>query len=263
MITWTQIISDKVDVPNGALYCRFSILIDTTADDLYIAKPMIEESLYDNNYTESAKDSGIFEFPYGSITNIGDFVRIFIAGRKVPSHLNFIRKVVGDYRKDNPNEPYYIINTLGKRKIGDEVVLDISQVRSRLVYYAEQMDEKGMVNLRGFIKKPFNFRWHEVYLNGYRVNKHMVTVLSSTRFQFITAMFGTNRTCPTRWSLEIFEREFNDDDAVVLNQVDDDYHNKLVDKYAPIFFSSPIEEKEENMFSSQFTYRDKDLEFGL
>lgn len=49
------------------------------------------------------------------------------------------------------------------------------------VYYKKRIEQFKMVELDGYIDKPFDLRWHDVYINGRKLNKDNIEVISSNK----------------------------------------------------------------------------------
>lgn len=62
------------------------------------------------------------------------------------------------------------IQILEKLVRGDTIGFDITPFRNRLIYYKEELDSYD-IDLRGYINKPFDPKFYEVYLNGRRLNR--------------------------------------------------------------------------------------------
>jgi hypothetical protein len=73
-----------------------------------------------------------------------------------------------------------LITPLVRKEVGDEYVIDYSPVRYDVVYEQKTIDPSGVVDLRGKIPKPFDLRWYDVYLNGRRLTKKNIDIISPT-----------------------------------------------------------------------------------
>lgn len=62
------------------------------------------------------------------------------------------------------------IQMLEKLVRGDTMGFDITPFRNRLVYYKKDINA-DYIDLRGYINKPFDTKFYEVYVNGRRLNK--------------------------------------------------------------------------------------------
>lgn len=91
------------------------------------------------------------------------------------------------------------IQTLDKFKTGDDIFLDATPYRNRLVYYKAELPRTFMVDLKGFIEKPFDSRYYEVYLNGRRLHEKNLYPLSGWLIQL--------GGCHSRYNLEIYEKD--------------------------------------------------------
>ena len=90
------------------------------------------------------------------------------------------------------------IQVLEKMKKGETIGFDITPYRNRLIYYKEELDS-DLVDLRGYINKPFDMKFYEVYLNGRRLNRTNVYPISPWEFK----LAGTHSI----YNLEIYEKD--------------------------------------------------------
>jgi hypothetical protein len=86
----------------------------------------------------------------------------------------------------------------------------------RLIYHKEQIDKRGIVSLDGRVSRPLSFVYYDIYLDGYRLTKHDIEMISPYTFVIKNnAKWGTNRT------IEIYEKCHTDDRFVKF-----DYHEE-------------------------------------
>jgi hypothetical protein len=100
-------------------------------------------------------------------------VRVFKNGRFLPSSLydvDFESKVNGKN----------FVTPLIRKQIGDKFVVDCTPYKYKTVLELNYVDPTGLVNLRGIVNKPFDLKWYDVYLNGRRLNKNQVEIVSPT-----------------------------------------------------------------------------------
>ena len=80
---------------------------------------------------------------------------------------------------------------------GDIVTVEIIPYMMSQVCYLENLDKNKMIDLEGLIDKPFDFRWYDIYLNGKKLNKKEVEIISANKIKI-------NDTQSLKW-LEIIE----------------------------------------------------------
>lgn len=79
-----------------------------------------------------------------------------------------------------------------------DITMDVTPYRNRLIYYKREL-ESDLVDLRGFINKPFDINYFDVYLNGRKLNKNNIFTLSPWEIK----LFGIH----SMYNLEIYERD--------------------------------------------------------
>ena len=67
-------------------------------------------------------------------------------------------------------------------KKGDRVTVDHVPCSFRTVYYQADIPQDGLIDLDGKLNLPFNLKWYDVYLNGRRLHKNNVEIVSPTKF---------------------------------------------------------------------------------
>jgi hypothetical protein len=100
-------------------------------------------------------------------------VRVFKNGRFLPSSLydvDFETKVNGKN----------FVTPLIRKQIGDKFVVDCTPYKYKTVLELNYVNPTGLVNLRGIVDKPFDLKWYDIYLNGRRLNKNQVEIVSPT-----------------------------------------------------------------------------------
>lgn len=85
------------------------------------------------------------------------------------------------------------------RNFGDEVVIDYTPHKYKVIYTADTIHEKGFVDLRGIINKPFGLKWYDIFLNGQKLNKKHIEIISP----FLIMI----KNVSTRRNLIIIERD--------------------------------------------------------
>lgn len=79
----------------------------------------------------------------------------------------------------------------------------------RIIYHKDNLDPRGLVSIHGRTSRPFSFKYHDVYLDGFRLTKYDIEMISPYTF-IIKAIhkYGTNRV------IEIYEKCHPDDKFV-------------------------------------------------
>lgn len=222
---WVRFKTKAYDIPKEARYASIKVY-NKNALLGWFALPQVEYGLGVSTFTQSKEELENKEIsPYLGWKDLGSHFRVFINGRKMPQNCNYIRYIDNENSGDYPE---IIVNTVIKRERGDSVVFDYSPLKLNQVYFKRSIPVNGIIDLKGIIKKPFDLRWYEMYLNGIRVNRNMIEVLTATKIRFkkeaVIAVLDRDKESgepyeyglKTLKNLEILERDFNQDDVFVL-----------------------------------------------
>lgn len=122
------------------------------------------------------------------------------------------------------------IRTLVGSVKGDQLAIDHVPANFRVVYYQEEIDRDGYVDVDGKINLPISLKWYDIYLNGLRLSPKNIQIISPTRFYV--------RNVNSLKNLVIVDRD-RDDDVFFLQPhityenmyeyFDDDRNNTLID----------------------------------
>ena len=83
---------------------------------------------------------------------------------------------------------------------GDHLYIDITPYQYKSVYYQEEINiDHPIIDLTGYINKPFDIRYYDVYLNGRKLTMNNIVTVSPWSF----TLFNIK----TRYQLEIFEKD--------------------------------------------------------
>jgi hypothetical protein len=138
-------------------------------------KLYIREHFYFEKRNMVTDDDLVKSFVFTSVTNTDkDHIRMFKNGRLVPNayvSVNLSSTMGGK----NSILPAF------KRELGDEFVADHTPYKYKTVYQADDISGNGYVNLAGFIRRPFDLKWYDMYLNGRRLNSRHVDIISPTK----------------------------------------------------------------------------------
>ena len=122
-----------------------------------------------------------------------EFVRVFRSGRICSKNRYELL-----LNKGEKNYGYPRVQMLERIETGETICVDLTPYRNRLVYYCREL-QSNLVDLRGYIDKPFDIRYYEVYLNGRRISRNNIFPVSPFEFKLagIHSMFN----------LEIYEKD--------------------------------------------------------
>lgn len=157
----------------------------------------------------------------------------FLYGREMEVNLNY-RKNIGKVKKDIahrlrifnhegrliPKRSYnvYAYNNYNDHpqfnvpiNYGTNEDLTISYIGydERLIYHGETIPNTGFIDLRGVLTRPFNLAYHDLYLDGYRLTKYDIEMI--TPFSFV---IKTLTKFDTLSNIEIYEKVHTINDMV-------------------------------------------------
>lgn len=101
--------------------------------------------------------------------------RIYKNGRLIPRHVPVFR-----FQPELEIGPVNIISNFNLQR-GDELIIEYMPYKMKQVYYAKSIQQFKMVDLEGKIDKPFDLRWYDVYMNGRKLNKNNIEIISSNK----------------------------------------------------------------------------------
>ena len=96
-----------------------------------------------------------------------EYVRLFKNGRLISKNLYVFTEKNGKFG----------IRVLNRTLDISNVTMDITPYRNRLIYYKREL-ESDLIDLRGFINKPFDINYFDVYLNGRKLNRNNICPIS-------------------------------------------------------------------------------------
>lgn len=67
------------------------------------------------------------------------------------------------------------------KNIGDTYVVDCTPYKYKQVYYSPTISKIGYVDLKNYVDKPFDLKWYDIYLNGIKLTKRNIDIISPTK----------------------------------------------------------------------------------
>ena len=119
------------------------------------------------------------------------YVRLYRNGRLIPRHLGGVRFPKGFEFGDMELYPGTV------RKENDVFMIELMPYKMHQICYLERIPDNKVIDLTGMIDKPFDFKWHDIYLNGKKLVRKEVEILSANRIKIL-------KSNSLRW-LEIIE----------------------------------------------------------
>ena len=123
--------------------------------------------------------------------NDSRYVRVYRNGRLVPRHLGAVRFPLDCNIGEMDVFPGVF------RNIDDHIMVELMPYMMHQVCYMETIPDDEVIDLRGMIDKPFDFKWHDIYINGRKLVKKDVEIISANRIKIL-------KSNSVRW-LEIIE----------------------------------------------------------
>ena len=122
------------------------------------------------------------------------YFRMYRNGRLVPRHAGIYNP-----RLFHKGTRYYDITVLPGFKVepDDEIYIECMPYMMTQVCYMETIPKDKVIDLSGMIDKPFDFKWFDVYINGRKLAKREVEIISANKIKLF-------KTDSLRW-LEIIE----------------------------------------------------------
>lgn len=135
------------------------------------------------------------EYPYVSLVGNNfkfshEYIRVYKNGRLVPKN-NYVYLTTYSFPR---------IAFLEEFNEGDTVYIDITPYRYKNIYYQEEIQEgQNLIDLNGYIDKPFDIRYYDVYLNGRKLSLNNVISISPWLISLVNIK--------SIYNLQIFEKE--------------------------------------------------------
>lgn len=118
------------------------------------------------------------------IQNDESNIRMYKNGYNIPSS-SFNIKFGEEFDRDHLLGTKFLITEV------DDLAINLGSYKYKLIYKQDRIEPSGFVDLKGKIDKPLNFKWHDIYLNGIKLTKYDVEIL--TPFKMIIKDRGTIR----------------------------------------------------------------------
>lgn len=130
-----------------------------------------------------------------------DYIRIYLNGRLLP-------RIKYAFFSSLPNPKLQILEYCD---IGDILYLDITPYRYTEVFYKEKISEDELIiDLKGYINKPFDIRYFDVYMNGRKLSLNNVMSLDPWSFTLVNLKSYHNLTIYERdRDYEFFGLDYN------------------------------------------------------
>lgn len=183
-------------------------------DESYLNKPLkvyvvhkpIYQAFFHRDPEREVINGTQFSFKLTMAPDYMNHIKIYHNGRLVPRSSYKVKKAETYY-----GSLFKILYTY-PIEFGDEIKCYYEPIERDLIDYQKLIDGNGIVDLRTIIKKPVDFKWYEIYLNGYKLTKRTLDSLTATAFAVVNLSTIKN--------LEVYERNLNHDDEYILDYLD-------------------------------------------
>ena len=171
---------DVIDLGEVFLQCDRKVKIKII-DDKYIGKDLLLE-IKKNFKTETFEPFTHSEFfkpiTYNTVSkNDVRYFKIYRNGKLVPRHLTYALF---------PSECNNIDIYPGfERHEGDIITLECMPYMMSQACYLETIPNDKVIDLTGLIDKPFDFKWYDIYLNGRKLVKKNVEIISANKIKIL------------------------------------------------------------------------------
>lgn len=158
----------KIKITNEAYLNRDLLLYVKKDHDLHFIKDI------------QVNENNDYNFKPISIRNIDSkkdisYFRIYRNGRLIPRHMFEFNNV-----KYNLVDNIDIILKFIKEKEKDyEFLIEVMPYRMKQVCYIDRIPNDKVINLKGKIDKPFDFKWYDLYINGKKIVRKDVEIISA------------------------------------------------------------------------------------
>jgi len=103
------------------------------------------------------------------------YFRVYSNGRLVPRHLGVVK--IDEY--DLTSKVNLLPGFLREPGIDYNIAVESMPYMMKQVCYLEKIPTDKAINLKGLIDKPFDFKWYDIYLNGKKLVKKDVEIITA------------------------------------------------------------------------------------
>lgn len=149
------------------------------------------------------------------------YFRIYQNGRLMPRHISLVRFPDLNINSDINVMPGFI----REQNVDYELTVETLPYMMKQVCYLKTIPRDRVINLKGLIDKPFDFKWYDIYINGRKLVKKDVEIISANLIKILKTNSLQN--------LEIIENSrdreyFGGFDEGVYDIIDDIFENDRV-----------------------------------
>lgn len=147
-------------------------------------------------------------------------IRIYRNGRLLPPDVYDIR-----YKTSMKN--HNVITLTRKKLVGDVYHIEFNPDVLYSNYYTAKINKDGLLDFGGRLNKPFDLRWFDVYLNGFKLDERNFDILTP-RYAIIKGVKSVSHLLimERNWTNDIFKFNTTDEEIIppsfVINSCTDD-----------------------------------------
>lgn len=183
-------------------------------NEAYFNKPLkvhiVHKAIYHAFFHRDSRvdviNGTLFNFNLTMAPDYMEHIKIYHNGRLVPKSRYKVKKTFDTY-----GSKFKILYTYPIER-GDVIKCYYEPIERKLLDYQALINSNGIVDLRSIVKKPVDFKWYEIYINGYKLTKKTLDELTATAFAIVNLKTTKN--------FEIYERNLNHDDEYILDYLD-------------------------------------------
>ena len=122
---------------------------------------------------------------------------------------------------------YNVITLTRKKLVGDIYHIEFNPDVLYSNYYTAKINKDGLLDFGGRLNKPFNLRWFDVYLNGFKLDERNFDILTP-RYAIIKGVKSVSHLLimERNWTNDIFKFNTTDEEIIppsfVINGCTDD-----------------------------------------
>lgn len=172
-----------VEIENVFLPCPREIKIKII-DNNYINRDLALHIKKNHNVTfidnvipeDNYEDANFRVIPFKTSTKKDPrYFRVYQNGRLIPRHLG----VVGFPNYNMLGDAILYPGFVREPNVDYKLTVEAMPYMMKQVCYLESIPKDKVINLKGLIDKPFDFKWYDIYLNGKKLVRKEVEIVSA------------------------------------------------------------------------------------
>ena len=171
---------DVIDLGEVFLPCAQKVKVKII-DEKYIGRELLLE--IKKNFKTEVLPSDITTDVFRPITciattkNDSRYFKLYKNNRLVPRHLTYV-----EFRPQcNTLDVYAGFDRTNE----DKITIECMPYMMTQVCYIEEIPKHQVVDLTGLIDKPFDFKWYDIYINGRKLVKKDVEIISANKIKIL------------------------------------------------------------------------------